>query len=385
MKTAALLSAFLSLGTFAAAESVPKTDYDVIIVGGGPAGLSALSGVSRVRRSALLLDDQHYRNDPTREMHDVIGSDGTPPAAFRALARQQISRYPTARFKNSTVLSINPIPGPYSSFNVSDNTGSSYTARKIVLGTGVTDVLPNTPGVQEAWGKGLFWCPWCDGYEHRDQPFGILGNIADVLGSVLETNTQFEDIIAFVNGTDTPASEAAATKQHASWKEQLKAWNVTIDNRTISSIERIQDGGVHRNNTADVQYDKFLVHFTQGAPIERGAFIINAPTVQHSNLPYQMNLNVKNEKIVVDTSSMRTNVTGVWAIGDSNSDASTNVPHAMFSGKKSAVFLHVEISKEDSQSMISKRSGLSQRELVREAHRAIGTNLEPVWEQVQKK
>lgn len=76
LKTATLVSVFFSLLSFTSAQSIPKTDYDVIVVGGGPAGLSALSGVSRVRRTALLFDDQKYRNAPTREMHDVIGSDG---------------------------------------------------------------------------------------------------------------------------------------------------------------------------------------------------------------------------------------------------------------------------------------------------------------------
>ncbi|KAJ5884385.1 hypothetical protein N7504_011957 [Penicillium tannophilum] len=385
-KIATVLSAVLSLGSFAAAESIPKTDYDVIVVGGGPSGLSALSGVSRVRRTALLFDNQEYRNAPTRAMHDVIGNDGTPPATFRGLAREQISRYPTAHFKNSTVLSIVPYGNSsVSAFNVTDDTGKSYTSRKLVLGTGVSDVLPDTPGVDEAWGKGLFWCPWCDGYEHRDQPFGILGNIADVLGSVLETNTLYSDIIAFVNGTDTPAGEVAATGQHDGWKEQLEAWNVKIDNRTITRIERTQDGETHQNTTTDQQFDKFLIHFTEGEPVERGAFIINAPTVQHSTLPAQMGLNITNEKIDVVTSSMRTSMAGVWGVGDANSDASTNVPHAMFSGKKAAVYLHVEMSKEDSQSKVSKRSGLSQRELMKEAIRAIGSNLEPQWEQVEKR
>lgn len=75
MRISALLSV-VSAVAFASAESNPKTDYDVIVVGGGPAGLSALSGVSRVRRTALLFDNHHYRNDVTREMHDVIGNDG---------------------------------------------------------------------------------------------------------------------------------------------------------------------------------------------------------------------------------------------------------------------------------------------------------------------
>jgi alkyl hydroperoxide reductase subunit AhpF len=76
VKSTTLLSAFFSLLASTAAVTVPDTDYDVIVVGGGPAGLSALSGVSRVRRTALLIDSGHYRNDPTREMHDVIGNDG---------------------------------------------------------------------------------------------------------------------------------------------------------------------------------------------------------------------------------------------------------------------------------------------------------------------
>lgn len=202
------------------------------------------------------------------------------------------------------------------------------------------DVLPDTPGLQEAWGKGIFWCPWCDGYEHRDQSFGILGNLSDVLGSVLEVNTQFSDIIAFVNGTQTPAGEAQATASHEDWREQLKAWNIKIENRTIASIERLQDGETHQNKTTDMQFDKFLVHFTTGEPVERNAFITNFAAVQRSSLPYQMHLNVTKEKINVDASGMRTNVTGVYAVGDANSDGSTNVPHAMFTGKKAAVYLH---------------------------------------------
>ena len=98
----------------------------------------------------------------------LIAAIGTPPAQFRALAREQILRYPTAHIKNATVLSIKSIgDGTVSAFNVSDNTGNHYTSRKLVLGTGVSDVLPNTPGVKEVWGKGLFWCPWCDGYGKR--------------------------------------------------------------------------------------------------------------------------------------------------------------------------------------------------------------------------
>lgn len=206
-----------------------------------------------------------------------------------------------------------------------------------------------------------------------------------MFGSVLETNTLYSDITAFVNGTQTPEGEAEATASHDDWKEQLKAWNIKIDNRTITSIERIQDGATHQNKTTDSQYDKFLVHFSEGEPVERGAFITNYPTAQRTELAHDMGLNITDEKIVVDTSGMRTSETGVYAIGDANSDGSTNVPHAMFSGKKAAVYLHVQLSREDSASKISKRANLNHRELEKEARRAIGDNLEPQWAEVQRR
>ncbi|KAL5358961.1 FAD/NAD(P)-binding domain-containing protein [Aspergillus floccosus] len=364
MRVTSLFS-ILSAVALAAAESIPETEYDVIVVGGGPSGLSALSGVSRVRRTALLFDDHQYRNAPTRNMHDVIGNDGTPPDAFRALAREQISKYPTAHFSNATVSSITATGnGNFSAFSVADSDGKTHTARKVVLGTGMKDILPDTPGLQEAWGKGIFWCPWCDGYEHRDQPFGILGPVSDVLGSMLEVNTQFTDIIAFVNGTLTPEGKAAATKKHKGWEEQLQAWNIKLENRIITRIERLQDGETHQNKTADLQFDKFL----------------------RSTLPEQMHLNVTDDKIVVNFNGMGTNLTGVFAVGDANSDGSTNVPHAMFSGKRAAVYLHVEMSTEESTAKVARRNELlTRRMLEKEAVRAIGANLEPQWEQAQRK
>lgn len=235
--------------------------------------------------------------------------------------------------------SIVPIEGEYTAFTVTDGTGQNYTARKIVLGTGVRDILPPTPGLRENWGKGIFWCPWCDGYEHRDQPFGMIGDIHHMLGNVLETHTQYSDIIAFVNGSQTAEGEARAAEAYPDWKEQLAAWNTTIDNRTIASIERLQDGGDNRGENGDQQFDKFRLHFTTGEPVERNALMVNYPTEQATPLPAKMGLVIVDDKINV-TAAMRTSEEGVFAVGDANSDGSTNVPHAMYTGKKAAVYVH---------------------------------------------
>ncbi|KAF9883952.1 hypothetical protein FE257_002634 [Aspergillus nanangensis] len=388
MTPKSLLYTLFSSVTLGLAASIPQTTYDVIVVGGGPAGLSTLSGLSRVRRSAVMFDSGEYRNAPTRNMHDVIGNDGTPPAEFRGLAREQISRYDTASIIDKKILTITPYQdnNETTHFEAKDADGKIYSARKVVLGTGLVDLIPDTPGLREAWGQGAWWCPWCDGYEHRDQPIGILGSLVDAVGSMLEIHTLNSDIVALANGTQTPEVEAQLTEEKPDWRAQLAAWNVRIENKTIDSFRRLQDGEEHRDNEGR-QFDVFEVTFTDGTTLQRNAFITNYETAQLSTLPAELGLQMQEEKI--DTSSfsgMRTSVAGVWAVGDCNSDGSTNVPHAMYSGKQAAVYAHMEMAREESAVAIGKR-GMdmpSRRALMKEAERTIGTNLEDIWKRVQR-
>lgn len=265
---------------------------------------------------------------------------GTVPDEFRGLAREQISKYNTTEVKNATVLSVKKMEDH---FRVEDDQKGSFTSRKVVLGTGLRDILPDTPGIQEAWAHGIFWCPWCDGYEHRDQPFGILGHLKDVMGSVVEMWTLNQDIIAFVNGTHTPEEEAKLTKNHPDWREQVKEYKVRLDNRTITSIDRIQNGGDVNDPKKHLEYDIFRVNFDEGKSVVRNAFITNFPSEQRSKIPTDLGLKMNDNKVDVSIGDMRTTMPGVFAVGDANDDGSTNIPHAMFSAKRAAVYLHGEL------------------------------------------
>ncbi|KAG9229508.1 hypothetical protein BJ875DRAFT_193349 [Amylocarpus encephaloides] len=359
------------------APAVSGNSYDVIIVGGGPAGLSALSGLSRVRRKSLLIDSAVYRNGLTRHMHDVIGNDGTVPSEFRAKARDQISLYPTAHMQNGTVTSIVPQDN-FTSFLVTDSTRQTYTSKKVILATGLRDILPETPGVKEAWSRGIYWCPWCDGYEHRDQTLGILGSVVDVVGSVLEVETLNRDIYAFVNGTWTNANVAILNQKRPGWETQLKKYGVAIENRTIASINRLQDGAVVHDLATNMEFDRFEVVLQEGIKVQRDAFITNFPYVQASNIGRDIGVKIYGEKMDVDPASMRTAVKGVWAVGDANSDNSTNVPHAMYTGKKAAVFVHVELEREAAATLLDKRNQGDVREIM-------GTEMEDLWEGLKTK
>ncbi|KAK7727086.1 hypothetical protein SLS57_003119 [Botryosphaeria dothidea] len=346
-------------------------EYDAIIVGGGPSGLSALSGLARVRRNVLLIDSGEYRNAKTRHLHDLLGFDGVTPAYYRYAAREQLAHYDTISWTNGTVTKITSSGNSsYTSFTVSSTTANSteetYRARKIILGTGIRDLLPDTPGLQENWAQGIFWCPWCDGHEHADQSLGLLVPLDEAASTVQEILTLNKDVIAFVNGTDTPEGRAAATAAYPQWEEYLALHNVTIENRTIAAIDRLKDGNdAYKDADPSLpsvpEYDLFRVDFTEGESVERAAFLVSFPKEQASGVGRDLGVTIYSERLYANqSSSLLTNVPGVYAVGDANTDNSTNLPHALWSGKRAAVGLHVKLEKEDGERDLA-NGGLAKR------------------------
>lgn len=150
------------------------TDWDAIVIGGGPAGLQATLTLGRVHRRVLMLDSGSYRNDPAHHMHNVVTHDGTPPAEFRAAARKDLAAYDTVSIREAAVTSVRAVGDDFA-VAIGDEV---LTARGIVLATGVRDTLPDKPGLAGLFGGVVAHCPFCHGHEFAGRHVGILGTKA---------------------------------------------------------------------------------------------------------------------------------------------------------------------------------------------------------------
>jgi Thioredoxin reductase len=164
--------------------------YDAIIIGGGPAGLQAALTLGRIHREVLLVDSRNYRNAPAEHLHNLIGSDGMPPAELRAAARRDLAAYPTVELADGEVAEVR---GEAGAFEVVFPDGHREETRAVVLATGVRDELPDIPGFAEQWGRRIAHCPFCHGHEFAGKRIGILApdaarlaHLAGLLGPVSE-------------------------------------------------------------------------------------------------------------------------------------------------------------------------------------------------------
>jgi thioredoxin reductase len=144
---------------------------DVIVIGGGPAGLQAGLTLGRMHRATLVLDSGSYRNAVAAHLHNFLTHDGTPPPVLRSAARQELEEYPTVAVRDVAVTAVRPVDG---GFEVSADDGS-HTARRIILATGVRDDLPDVPGLAGLWGSVVAHCPFCHGHEFAGRTVVVQG------------------------------------------------------------------------------------------------------------------------------------------------------------------------------------------------------------------
>ena len=173
--------------------------YDVLIVGAGPAGLNAALMLGRCRRRVLVCDTGRPRNAASRALHGYLSRDGTPPSELLAIGRQELEKYETVEFRHVEVVQAT-WHAEEKQFEAELASGDRVRSRKLLIATGVADNVPDVEGIDELYGKSVFHCPYCDGWEVRDQPLAIYGRGERGHGLALELTAWSRDLVLCSNG-----------------------------------------------------------------------------------------------------------------------------------------------------------------------------------------
>jgi thioredoxin reductase len=272
------------------------TTWDCIVVGAGAAGLSAAVVLGRARRRTLVLDAGEQSNRPAEGIGGLLGHDGRPPADLYAAGRDELAAYPSVELRQGTVASGEAGDGGFA-LELAD--GSREAARKLLLATGMDYRPPELAGVAERWGRSVFHCPFCHGWEHRDEPLGVLDRGASGVHRALLLGLWSDDVTLLSDG---PAELEDADAR------RLRDAGVVLDERPVAGLE-----GRVPALTA--------VAFADGARLPCRGLLVPAPMHQRSALVEQLGATISEpgpvvaDPVEVDA-SFRTSVRGLFAAGD---------------------------------------------------------------------
>ena len=240
--------------------------YDVIVIGGGPAGLSGAVALGRALRSVLVIDSGAPRNAPAEGIHNFLTRDGMSPAAFLAAGRAEVLRY-GGRVVDGTVVGVAP------GFSVTLGDGQVFAGRRLLVTTGLVDRLPDIPGLAERWGHTVLHCPYCHGYEVRGKAIGVI------------------------------ATSDRSAEQARLWGQ----WSSDVRLLPSASIAAIEDGGVR---------------LTDGSFVARDYFVVAGRMAARADFLTQIGLTAEEHPMGIGTMvptidpSGRTAVPGVWVAGN---------------------------------------------------------------------
>lgn len=277
--------------------SAPEQPYDVVIVGGGPAGLSAALAFGRARKRVLVCDAGPRRNAAAVHVHNFVTRDGVTPTEFRLAAHEQLRAYPGVATCEMAVESITGSCGAFSVTLASDGETTRVEARRVLLACGMIDELPSLPGFADAWGASVFQCPYCHGWEVQGQRWGYLPAVRDASMFVhfaLLLRGWTDDLVVFTN--------AAFEVPHES-QESLSRAGIQLETRPIRSL-RVGDGqlrAVALDDEREVPRDVLFAH-----PPQRHVEVVRTLDVALDEHGY----------VVVDAMRRETSVRGVYAAGD---------------------------------------------------------------------
>ena len=297
------------------------TTFDVIIIGGSYSGLSAAMALGRALRKVLVIDSGNPCNKQTPHSHNFLTNDGITPKEITSLAKQQVQQYPTVRLLNGfATRGIKTANG----FTIQTEAGALFSSRKLIVATGIKDTMPPIPGFAESWGISVLHCPYCHGYEVRNQPTGILadGDTGVELSSLISNWTK--DLMLYTTGPTSLTDEQ---------KAKLEKNQIGI---VETEINRLDHTHGYINNIVFIDGSK--------APIK--AIYARLPFVQHSSIPQELGTELTQDGFIKIDNAHRTSVQGLYACGDNTTKMRT-VANAVAMGTTAAFMVNKELIEED--------------------------------------
>ncbi|MEX3712554.1 NAD(P)/FAD-dependent oxidoreductase [Cytobacillus horneckiae] len=296
--------------------------FDTVIIGGGPAGLSAALVLGRARRNVLLIDADRPRNKVTRYSHGFLSRDGISPSDFKAAAHHDISKYPSVTIKRTEVVHARKNDKHFAIVTMNKDV---FEAKKIIIATGVKEILPNIKSLGRFYGKSIFNCVYCDGWEVRDKRLAILSSHLGTLQLVKLVYNWSKNLIVCTNGHH-PIDQK--TKQ-------------TLQLKGIEVIETI----ITELTGAGDQVE--AVRFADGReePIEAG-FI--SPEWCHSGyIANGLGCKKMPQGGIMTDGMGRTNIQGVYAAGDSSNISPSQIAIAVGDGSRTAIGVNMDLTNEE--------------------------------------
>jgi thioredoxin reductase len=290
---------------------------EVVIIGGSYAGLSAAMSLGRSLRQVLVVDSGKPCNRQTPHSHNLITHDGATPQEIAEKAKAQVLKYGTVRWQNGIAVQAKQIP---TGFEIKTESGGLFRAKKLLLATGVTDIMPDIPGFAECWGISVLHCPYCHGYEVKQQNIGLIGN-GEVGFELCRLLYQWsKKLTLFTNGKSTLTAE-----QH----EKLKARQISVVEKDIAHIE-------HNRG-----YIREIV-LGDGSKTPVSAVFARVRFKQHCDIPQQLGCGMSEMGHIKVNDFQKTDIPGVFAAGDSTTPFRA-VSFAMASGTKAGSFINKEL------------------------------------------
>jgi len=268
--------------------------YDTVVIGGGPAGLSAGLVLGRCMRHALVCDDGRYRNARSDALHCYMGHDGIRPAELLDRARTQLTPYDTISTLGSSVTSVKREDHR---FAVAFKTGASVRARSIIVATGVVDELPPIPGIEALFGKSVHVCPYCDGWEHRNAPVAVYGRGDKGTKFAMLLRQWTDDLVLCTDGNPLSAEQ----------EDRLRRRGVEVREQAIESL-------LEKNGCLET------IRFKGGEALPRRALFFT--TDQHPRSPLLEGVGCAYDQkggLACDGDG-KTNIPGVYVAGDVSRD-----------------------------------------------------------------